>query len=310
MAESLLLLAAVLSFVFGWNNSSFLIGNVRGSGALSLRGALAVTVIGLLAGVLFEGQKMLRSLDGDLAAAVSAQGMAVTFVVSIAITVAMTFADLPASFSATMVGAFLGVALALGSRIYLGQTYLVVAFWFVAPLLSGLAAFLIHRSIRHAESRLGLVAVDSMNRWGTVLGSLATAYALGANNIGLILGSALNGSQASDFSVLALGLTLAALAGTLLLGRGGVSGTIGDRLLVLTPQGVISVFVSSALLVWLGTQLRVPVSISQCILGGMLGAALSQNVAVINRRLMIESIGSWVVVPALALVASYLLMAA
>ena len=42
--------AAALTFLFGWNNSAFLVGNIRGSGTLTLRGALFTAVVGLLAG--------------------------------------------------------------------------------------------------------------------------------------------------------------------------------------------------------------------------------------------------------------------
>jgi phosphate/sulfate permease len=306
MIELLLALGAVLSFVFGWNNSSFLIGNLRGSGTLTARSSVLLAVTGLLAGVLLEGSKMLKSLNGALATS-SAQGLEVTIGVSILLTVGLTLMALPASISAAMVGAFLGVAVASSLSVNVGQAYLVIAFWFVAPLLTYLVSLALHMGLRRMVSRLNLVAADSFKRVGVVATSFVVSYSLGANNIGLIYGTALNGAQNGDSILVAIGLTLAAIAGTVLLGKRKVSETLGDKMLALSPQGVLAAFGGAALLVWIGTQLQVPMSISHCILGGMLGAAYSNRITVINRRILSESLSTWVVIPVVAFVAAFLL---
>ena len=290
-------MAVALSFVFGWNNSSFLIGNLRGSGTLTVRGAIVLSVCGLLLGVLLEGSKMLKSLSGSLAPSPSLFGLEVIFAVSILVTVVLTVSNLPASVSAAMVGAFLGVATASQLKVNLAQTSLVVSFWFVAPVLTFFVALGLHRLLSRLALNLTLLTVDSMNRTGVVVTSLAVAYTLGANNIGLIYGTALGGMGVVNTTFVAIGLTFFAILGAALLGRGNVSGTLGDRMLSLTPQGVLSAFFSSALLVWIGTQLAIPMSISYCLLGGMLGSAYSTRVTVVNRRLATESIATWVITP-------------
>ena len=304
----LLLLAAALSFVFGWNNSSFLIGNLIGSGTMTARSSIVLAMVGILAGVLLEGSKMVKSLDGALAGTATNYGLEVTFVVALGVTLGLTALSLPASISAIMVGAFLGVSVYSGVPVNINQTYLVIAFWFTAPLLTGLVAFVLHRGVRRMIAGLSLVGVDSFNRVGAVITSMAVAYTLGANNVGLIYGTALAGASGSDLFV-AIGLTLVAMLGTALLGKRNVSGTLGDRMLVLSPQGVLAAFLGSAILVWVGTQLSVPMSISHCILGGMLGAAFSSRVAVVNRRITLESISTWVVTPTVAFIVAYVAMA-
>ena len=300
MIELLLALAAILSFVFGWNNSSFLIGNLSGSGMLSVRGSIVLSVCGLLAGVLLEGSKMLKSLSGALAPTPTAFGLEVTFAATILVTVALTIAALPASVSAAMVGAFLGVAVASQLRVNSAQASLVISFWFVAPVLTFFVALGLHRGLSRLVSNFSLLAVDSMNRVGVIATSLAVAYTLGANNIGLIYGTALGGVAAANTLLVAVGLTLFASFGAALLGKKNVSGTLGDKMLALTPQGVLAAFFSSALMVWIGTQLAIPMSISYCLLGGMLGSAYSTRVTVINRRLASESVATWVVTPVAA----------
>ena len=133
----------------------------------------------------------------------------------------------------------------------------------------------------------------------------AVSYSLGANNIGLIYGTA-NGTFAGldDWAAIA-GFALLAVLGTALLGRGGVTGTVGDRMLVLSPQGVLSVFVTSALVIWIGTQFAVPISIGQCVLGGMFGAAYAKSVTVVNKKIAVETVSGWVVVPVAAFILAY-----
>jgi len=297
MIDLLLILAALLSFVFGWNNSSFLIGNLSGSGMLTVRASVVLSVCGLLVGVLLEGQKMLKSLSGALAPAPSVFGLEVTFAVSILVAMALTLSDLPASVSAAMVGAFLGVTVGLLHPVNPAQAGLVISFWFVAPLLTFFVALGLHRLLSRVVSNFSLLGVDSLNRVGVIATSLAVAYTLGANNVGLIYGTAIGGVGTAGSALVAIVMTLFAVAGAALLGRKNVSGTLGDKMLALTPQGVLSTFFSSALLVWIGTQLAVPMSISYCLLGGMLGSAYSTKVTVINRRLATESMATWVITP-------------
>jgi len=305
MVSQLLAPAAVLTFLFGWNNSAFLIGNIRGSGTLSFRGALLTAVVGLLAGVFVEGPKMLSSLDGSLSPAASITTLGITLVASILVTLGFTSFNLPVSFTAAMVGAFLGGTYHAGLPINLGQTELVISFWFVAPLLTGVLTFLLYNGVARLVSNFGILTVDTINRVGVVVSSLAVSYSLGANNIGLIYGTA-NGTFAGfdDWAAL-VGLALLAVLGTALLGRGGVTGTVGDRMLILSPQGVLTVFVTSALVIWIGTQLSVPISIGQCVLGGMFGAAYAKSVTVVNKKLAIETVSGWVVVPVAAFVIAY-----
>ncbi len=310
MADTLIVSGLALSFVFGWNNSSFLIGNMRGSGVLSLKGAVAATVVGMLLGVLAEGPKMLKSLDGSLALSVPSSGLLLTLVLSAALMLALTVAKLPASLSSAMVGAFLGVALGVGASVRLPQVELVVSFWFVAPVLAGVVAYLLHKGMSRVVPRLSIVASDTFNRLGVVAGSLLVAYSLGANNLGLITGTSAAGEGGAGLALLSAAMTGVALLGVVALGKGNVAGTMGDKMLSLSPQGVLAVFSASALLVWVGTQLAVPMSISQCVLGGMIGAAVSQRTAVINARLAYETIGTWVVVPAVAFLVGYALAVA
>lgn len=311
MDELLLGLAAALSFVFGWNNSSFLIGNLRGAGSLSFRAALIVSITGLVLGVYLEGSKMASSLVGSLTPTASLSILTATLLVSLVLTLALTLVKLPVSFSMIVVGAFLGASSSSALPVNVGRSTQVVGFWFAAPVLAAVITFAIYTSTTRFVARFGLLTVDSLNRAGAVTSALAVSYTLGANNIGLIYGTT-GGASSGPLtpSTMLLILTLATIAGVVILGRSALGGTIGDRMLSLSPQGVSACFIASSLVVWAGTQLALPVSISQCLLGGMLGAAYTKQVTVLNRRLVGETLSLWVVAPVAAFVLAYMLAAA
>jgi PiT family inorganic phosphate transporter len=308
--DSLLVgLAALLCFLFGWNNSSFLVGNLRGAGSLSFLATLLISVLGLLVGALLEGPKMVGTLAGSLAPSATYAILLTTLVVSLILTFGLTALDLPVSFSMIMVSAFLGATYSSALPINAARSAEVVSFWFIAPVATGLITLTVYGAVARTVSRFGILAVDSLNRVGAVASGLAVAYTLGANNIGLIYGGTgvfATGEQVNLEAMLLL--VLAGLVGIVTLGRSALGGVMGDRMLTLSPPGVFSAFVSSSLVVWVGTQYGLPVSISQCLLGGMIGAAYSRIVSAVNVRMVSETLSTWVVAPIVAFALSGLLV--
>jgi phosphate/sulfate permease len=298
MDELLVGLAALLSFLFGWNNSSLLIGNLRGSGSTSFNVTVLISIIGLLAGTLLEGSKMVGSLAGSIAPATTSSVMLATLLASIALTAGLTLVNLPVSFSMIMVGAFMGATYSAMLPLNLGHSELVITFWFIAPVATALITAIVYYSVTRLVSGFGLIAVDSLNRAGALVSGLTVSYTLGANNIGLFYGGSLAGQPVNMGIMLAL-VALAAV-GVVTFGRNALGGIIGDKMLALSPQGVFAAFVSSSLVVWVGTQFALPVSISQCLLGGMLGAAYSRAISAVNGRLVTETLSLWVMAPLVA----------
>jgi len=290
-----LLLAGILTFVFGWNNSAILIGNERGSGTLSGRESTILCSIGIILGVVLEGSKMRGSLGGTIAGQATDPVILATLVVSIVLTLGLTIVAIPVSFSNTMVGAFVGAAFASSLVLRVGDISTILVFWGVAPLATMAVTFLAYRAIERGTASWSLLSVDAFNRAGVGLVSLALAYVLGANNIGLIYGTAFGTSEGSLLFVLALAAS--AIFAMALFGRGKVAGTVGDRLLSLSPQGVLAAFSGTIIMMWVATQLGIPISVSQCLIGGMFGAAFTKKIAIVNRRLSLEVVSSWVVIP-------------
>ena len=306
-----LLLAGVLTFVFGWNNSGILIGNERGSGTLSGLESTILCSIGMLLGVVLEGSEMTKSLGGMITTPPTDSIVLATLVVSIALTFGLSVGRIPVTVSATMVAAFAGAAFASSVQIRAGDLTTIVAFWVIAPLATMAATFLSYRVIQRATANLSLLSIDAFNRAGVGLVSLALAFVLGANNIGLIYGTSFIAKQPAPADTILTLLALAAVAmvAIALFGRGRVAGTVGDRLLTLSPQGVLAAFSGTILIMWVATQLGIPVSVTQCLIGGMFGAAFTKKIAVVNQRLALEVVASWVVIPLFAFALAGILVA-
>ena len=308
MDSALVGLAITLGFLFGWNNGSFLFGNLRGSGTETLRTAFIISVTGLVLGVLLEGPKMYSGMAGSLAPTTTEAVLLVTLLTAVVFTLVLTLMRLPVSISMVMVAAFLGSSLSLAVPVNEWRSAEVVLFWFAAPLATAALTFLAYAWTTRVMARFGILLVDSFNRAGSAFSALLVSYTLGANNIGLIIGGTGEAGMSLQGAAVIAAVTLAAVAGTAVSTQSGVSGTIGDRMLSLSPQGVFTAFFASAALVWVGTQFAIPVSITQCLLGGMLGAAYTKNIAVLNGRLTAETVSVWIVAPVLAFLAGYLLV--
>ncbi len=309
MDENLaLLLAGILTFIFGWNNSSILIGNQRGSGTLTGLQSTALCSIGMILGVAIQGSQMHGSLTKTISSQASDPIILATMAISIALTLVLTLASIPVAFSITMVGAFLGAAFASSTIIRGEDVATIVLFWAGAPLATMAVTFVAYRAIERATANISLLSVDAFDRAGVVLVSLALAYVLSANNIGLIYGTAFGSTQSSGSITDLLILAAVAIVAMALFGRGNVAGTVGDRLLSLSPQGVLAAFTGTIVMMWLATQLSIPVSITQCLIGGMLGAAFTKRISIINRRILLEVVASWVVIPVVAFALAALLV--
>lgn len=307
MDEYVLILAGTLTFVFGWNNSSILIGNERGSGTLSGLESTILCSIGVLLGIALEGSKMSQSLDGLIATPPTDAVLLATFVSSVVLTLGLTYLGIPVTFSATMVGAFAGAAFAVSAPMRLGDLATVLSFWMIAPVATAAVTFVFYKVIRRATANLSLLSIDAFNRAGVGLVSLALAYVLSANNLGMIYETAASTRTAAPDALTLLLFAVIAIVGLGVFGRGSVAGTVGDRLLSLSPQGVLAAFCGTIAMMWIATQLAIPVSVTQCLIGGMFGAAFTKKVSIVNRRLSIDIVASWLAVPLAAFALALLL---
>lgn len=294
-----------LSAALGGNNFSTCLGASLGAGIVRLSNAILIATAGVILGTLFEGHKLSNVVAGQILPTLSAPGLVVILVSSLLVMAAVTLLHVPLSLSQVMVGAAWGLALATGTQIGSMFSIEVTASWISSPIL----AFLISAAVEIAVLRLGRKAKDvfALNRLYAILTLIAgfyAAYTLGANTLGLVVGLFPQGL--ADPLILSLVFSAGAVVGIAFLSTGTVR-SVADNLVGLSPSTALSAQFGGALSVHLFTQLGLPVSISQVVIGGMGGAASVKRIAITNKRIIQQIIAGWTIGPLAGAIVSFLL---
>ena len=294
-----------LCAVLGGNNFSTCLGASLGAGIVKLSDAMLIASVGVLAGALLEGYKLSNVLGGRILPTLSSSGLVVILLTGLSVMFIVTLFRLPLSLSQVLVGAGWGLALAYGVPVVNAYSLVVVASWVLSPVLG----FCVSAIVETAMLRFGHKAKDvlTLNRMYarlTLVAGFYAAYTLGANTLGLVVG--LFSSRLGDSLSLSLVLSAAAVVGIMFLSKGTVR-SVGDNLVGLSPSMALSAQFGGAVSAHVFTQLSLPISISQVVIGGMSGAASVKRVAITNKRIIQQVIAGWTIAPLAGLVVSFLL---
>lgn len=300
-----LLPGLALCVMLGANNLSTCLGTSMGARALRYSHALALASIGVLAGILLEGSK----LSGAITSGIVSQGNA-EFALSIAfssfvIMGLLTYRRLPISLSQVAVGAAVGSAIADGIAVNWTFTVLVVSSWLLTPLVGFAIAIMLSLLTRKIAKRIKrVISLNMLYAYLTVFSGTYAAYSLGANTVGLIVGMV--ETPAAWDLVVSLAFGLATVLGMLVFSR-GTTQSVAENIVGLSPSASFAAQMGGAVTVHGFTQLGMPVSVSQAVVGGIFGAAIPRRIVVRNDRLTREILLGWTVAPLLGAGLAFLL---
>jgi phosphate/sulfate permease len=268
---------------------------------VTYRLALILALVGMFVGFIAEGDKMTHSVFGKLIqSTIGVQEILIGLSVTFFLFLILTIVKIPVSLSNCVVGSFVGVALA--SKAVLSVSFLieVLASWIIAPFFCMGVVILIYLALIKSEKSISVPTVSWINRlvlFGVVF---YVAYALGANNVGMILSFAINANHSlgsvfgSELAVEA-GIYFGIALGTAFFGK-ALAKVVGDKIISLSQIKILSSMLGAAFVTWLFTQFSVPVSLTQVVIGGMLGAGSARGPTVINRSVLVTMIRDWVIV--------------
>lgn len=302
------ILAILLSAVLGGNNFSTCLGASLGARIVKPSSAMTIASAGVFLGTLLEGYKLSHVLDGRILPSLSTSALLVSLISSLLVMAIVTGLHLPLSLSQVTVGAGWGIALATG--VVVGGTYSieVMASWILSPALAFLGASIIETAVLALGQKIK--DIFSLNRLYanlTLIAGFYAAYTLGANTLGVVVG--LFPASIADPPFLSLIFSASTVAGIIFLSRGTVR-SVSDNLVGLNPSTAVSAQFGGALSVHLFTQLAMPVSISQVVVGGMEGAASVKRMAITNKRLLQQILAGWTIGPISGAIVSFLLIKA
>lgn len=307
MLMALLLIALTLLTLgmCGANNASTSAGTIAGSKILSYRNGILVFVAGLTLGVILEGSKLSNAIQGNIVKGIFGDfSISVILGVTLAMTVIATAARLPLPITQAVVGASIGSALYLGMPLNSNGLVLIVLSWALAPFVAAGVSTVLSRVLRKYKIK-GLGETVMVYGIMTLAASFYTAYVFGANTLGTMVGI-IKGDLGLT---LALGIAIIATsAGALIVGQ-RVSRTVGEGVSSLGPASAFSSQIGGALTVHIFTQLAVPVSTGQSIVGGVYGAGLDKGRRALSRDTVVKLVLLWVGTPIFSIIMAWLLHA-
>lgn len=305
------MLAILPALYLGWgigaNDTANAFGPQIGSQVISFRLGVILAATFAFVGALAEGQKIFPTLGGLTRLTLE---MSVIATIAAGITVnAMTKLGLPISTSHAIVGALVGVGLfqqaGFNSQIVLKVVTAMVA----TPVGAAVTAYLLYRLLALlVGGRVGggLVFQRGVRYAAVVIGCYA-AYAMGANNVGNAMAPYVAVGLIGPVAAAALG-GAAMATGALTYSRNVVM-LVGKQITVLDPLSALVATMATALTVHVFTQLGIPVSTSQAIVGAVAGVGLTKGMMAVNIRMWWMIPGGWVTSAAGSGVLAYGLLA-
>lgn len=290
-----LISAIFLGWSLGANDSANVFGTAVACRVIRFSVAASLTAIFVIVGSLLEGAEGIHTLSG-----LTTQDLNSAFVSSLAaaFTVAlMTYLTLPVSTSQSVVGAILGIGIALQQPIHWQGLRKVILCWIGTPFGAMIISFLLYKVFQGilAKFTLTLISINRFIKYGLLLSGVYGAYALGANNVANVTGVFVEAGL--------LSLTDAMLLGGLSIAFGAVTYsknvmlTVGAGLVKLDGFSAFIVVLAEAITVHIYAEIGVPVSTSQAIVGAVIGIGMVLGMRTINNRTLIHIVLGWGTTP-------------
>ena len=298
----------VLSGLFlGWslgaNDSANIFGTGYATGLVKYRTAIWLTAVFVMIGAVLEGPKCM-DVVGDLSRITAIDAFCCALAGAITMSV-LTILAIPASCSQAIIGAVIGAGI-LSSTADFSKLYKIVACWVFTPICALLVAYLLHRILGYLIDKtiISLAKRSLLYSAGIIVVGCYGAYALGANNVanvtGVYVGSGLLSAEtAAVLGGLSIGL------GTLTYSR-RVMETVGKGIVPLDPFSALVAVLAEAISLHLFTQIGVPVSSSQAIVGAVVGVGLVGDVQTVSVKMLARISAGWIMTPVSGGVLAYL----
>jgi PiT family inorganic phosphate transporter len=292
----------MISGIFlGWTLGSNDSANIFGTGVAAnvIRYGTAIWLISffVVLGALAEGEKCFDSL-GRLASLTPLDAFWVAFSAAITMFV-LTYLALPCSTSQAIVGAILGASLLAGMPDF-NRLYRIVLCWVLTPLSSLLIGMILYHLIGLLlmRSNLSPRGRSFFVFAGLVVAGCFGAYALGSNNVANVTGVYVGSGLITPFEGALVG-SLSIALGVLTYSR-KVMTTVGKKIAYLDEYAALIAELAAAITVEIFTQVGVPVSTSQAIVGGVVGVGLVKGAGTISRKTLVGIGIGWISTPLLA----------
>ena len=302
-----LLSGIYLGWALGANDAANVFGTGVTSGLVSYKMAVILTAIFVILGAVMEGTKCFDTV-GYFTSLTLFTALLVTLSAAITVTL-MTRLKLPVSTSQAILGAIVGIAIVgEGWRgLPMDKLTKVVLCWIFTPLGAAVISFLLFMGLGYLVNRIrGLAVFTHLMRIGILVTGCFSAYALGSNNVANTTGAFVGAGLITPIEGALIG-SISIGVGALTYSR-GVMISVGRRISLLDPFSALVVVLAGAITVYLYTQIGVPVSTSQAVVGAVAAIGLAKGIRTINKKMLFFILLGWISTPVLAASLSILML--
>jgi PiT family inorganic phosphate transporter len=327
IAIAVLLAGFYVAWSLGANGTGDCIGTAVGGRILSYRRAVAILILFVLLGAGLEGWKNMHTIgEGIVTGPLGTNPFSNAPLIIISALLATgiwttitTMWGLPISSSQSMVGAIIGAGLLLtyhgsGSttvNIQFGTLGVIFISWLLNPIFAILLAFAIYKILSRLLRRVkNIVLLNQVSFILIIATSAATAYALGANDVGASTGAIYaffkDGTNQTLMMLIGLFGGIGLAVGALTYSQ-KVMRTMGSGITKLDALSASAAQLGAALTVWSFVQFKIPVSTTQAIVGAVAGVGLVKGATAVSGRKLGHIWIAWVMGPIITCVISILL---
>ena len=292
-----------LGWSLGANDSANIFGTGVTTGTVRYRTAVLLTAVFVVLGALLEGPKCMETVS-DLARLTPLDAFWCAMAAAVTMSL-LTYLAIPASSSQAIIGAIIGAGLMSGSADF-SKLYKIVSCWVFTPICGMVAGYLLHRLLKYAVDKTirNLAYLNLLYSSGIIVAGCYGANSLGANNVANVTGVYVgSGTLSPEMGSLIGGLSIA--VGVLTYSK-RVMMTIGKGIVPLDPFSALVVVLAEAMTLHLFTQIGVPVSSSQAVVGAVVGVGIIGDVQTVSLKMLAKIGAGWALTPIAGGVLSYL----
>lgn len=293
------------SFSVGGNNSAIALGILLSTNVLKRKYSYAINALSLFLGASMGSYTMLKSIYSTVYSKEEIWIELLLLAILVSSTTTFYYLNkmgIPASLSQMIYPSIAVLVLVSRGLITFdwSKFWFTVASWGISPLVaiivSLLSYFLLSRAVSTNSNFLKQI---KFYKTLLILASVFTSYVTGANAIGIIISA---GVLTEPFYITSFIYAIASVLGFYFSSRKAAI-TVGFRITRLGYIGASSALIGSDIISEIFTILGVPISITQTIMGGIIGLSFRSFGFDIKRQVMQIAKG-WTVSPILAIVVS------
>jgi PiT family inorganic phosphate transporter len=322
-----------LGWSLGANDAANLFGTAVGTKVVKFKSAALIMSIFIIIGAVVSGSGASHTL-GKLGEISSLPGAFIVALSSGVTVFFMTKYGLPVSTSQSIVGAIIGWNFFSKITTDFDVLSKILLTWVLCPLLAAAFSVIFYKLFKRLTKKMSLNIFLRYYyiRIGLILVGAFGAYALGANNIGNVMGVFTNAVDFEAIEVIGLSFNetqilfflggLAIAAGIFTYSK-NVMNTIGKDIYKISPATALIVVLASSfvLFIFASESLEsflisinlppiplVPVSSSQAVVGAIIGIGIAKGDRNINFTRIKRIALGWLLTPVISLVLSYTLL--